>query len=91
MNYPKTAAGTAALIALAVAAGSVATSASASAEAPAAIGATVAVAAARASAARPPIVYDPIPFGAKRKNQMAAYAQRHVALSEVTTVLGSLS
>ncbi len=77
MNYPKTAAGTATLIALAVAVGSVATSASASAEAPAAIGATVAVAAARASAARPPIVYDPIPFGAKRKNQMAAYAQRH--------------
>lgn len=26
---------------------------------------------------RPPIVYDPIPYGPKRKAQMAAYAKRH--------------
>jgi N-acetylmuramoyl-L-alanine amidase len=29
------------------------------------------------SAARPPIVQDPIPFGPKRKREMAAYSERH--------------
>jgi N-acetylmuramoyl-L-alanine amidase len=29
---------------------------------------------------KPPIVYDPIPFGAKRKAEMAAYALRHYGI-----------
>lgn len=33
--------------------------------------------AASAGAARPPIVQDPIPFGPKRKREMAAYSERH--------------
>ena len=28
----------------------------------------------------PPIVHDPIPFGAKRKAEMRAYARRHYGL-----------
>jgi N-acetylmuramoyl-L-alanine amidase-like protein len=34
-------------------------------------------AAAATGAARPPIVQDPIPFGPKRKREMAAYSERH--------------
>ena len=41
------------------------------------IGATVAAQETRASAAKPPIIYDPIPYGAKRKAEMASYALRH--------------
>src|SRR4051812_24339861 len=33
------------------------------------------------AARRPPVVARPIPFGAKRRAEMAAYAQRHYALS----------
>ena len=32
-------------------------------------------------AAQPPIVHDPIPFGAKRKAEMRAYARRHYGLN----------
>jgi N-acetylmuramoyl-L-alanine amidase len=35
-----------------------------------------------ADAARPPIVQKPIPFGAKRKHETAAYAQRHYGISD---------
>jgi beta-N-acetylhexosaminidase len=31
-------------------------------------------------AAQPPIIHDPIPFGAKRKAEMRAYARRHYGL-----------
>lgn len=42
------------------------------------VGADVAVLpAARATVPRPAIIYDPIPYGATRKAQMAAYAKRH--------------
>jgi beta-N-acetylhexosaminidase len=37
--------------------------------------------AAEASAPKPAIVSKPIPFGAKRKHEMAAYAQRHYGIS----------
>ncbi len=30
---------------------------------------------------RPPVVWDPIPFGAQRKTEMAAYAQRHYGIN----------
>ena len=42
-----------------------------------AIGPAVASDPATASASRPPIVKRPIPFGPKRKREMAAYSQRH--------------
>ena len=32
-------------------------------------------------AAQPPIIHDPIPFGAKRKAEMRAYARRHYGLN----------
>jgi N-acetylmuramoyl-L-alanine amidase len=41
------------------------------------IGPAQAAPAAGASAARPPITRWPIPFGAKRKREMAAYSERH--------------
>jgi len=77
VSYPRKTVGSATLITLTLAAGGLVTTSSASAQSIATIGATVAVSADRAAAPRPPIVYDPIPFGQKRKNQMAAYAQRH--------------
>jgi beta-N-acetylhexosaminidase len=39
-----------------------------------------AVAAVRPSTLRPPLVWKKIPFGAKRKRQMAAYSKRHYGL-----------
>ena len=42
--------------------------------------ATPATAAANSAPPQPPIVSMPIPFGAKRKAEMAAYAQRHYGL-----------
>ena len=47
--------------------------------APAGSDSDTAVRVARA-AARPPIVSNPIPFGAKRKREMAAYARRHYGI-----------
>ena len=44
----------------------------------ASFGGVAGVAVARAATvSKPPIVWDPIPFGAKRKHEMAAYSQRH--------------
>ena len=31
----------------------------------------------------PPIVHDPIPFGARRKAEMRAYARRHYGINTV--------
>jgi N-acetylmuramoyl-L-alanine amidase len=50
----------------------------AAAVAPTALSAqTVAPVRAAGTIARPPIVWKPIPFGAKRKDEMAAYSKRH--------------
>jgi N-acetylmuramoyl-L-alanine amidase len=57
-----------------------AASAPAAAGAPDAASAANAAAIATRAAARPPIISKPIPFGAKRKREMAAYARRHYAI-----------
>src|SRR5436305_4891861 len=45
--------------------------------APAVASSQAATAATAATVARPHIVWKPIPFGAKRKREMAAYSRRH--------------
>jgi len=45
--------------------------------APSAQGATLETTSVSLAALKPPIVWKPIPFGAKRKSEMAAYSKRH--------------
>lgn len=47
----------------------------------AALLATVAAALPAAAPSRPPIAWDPIPYPARRRAEMRAYAQRHYGLS----------
>jgi N-acetylmuramoyl-L-alanine amidase len=44
--------------------------------------AVIALLAAAAAIAPPPIVHDPIPFGARRKSEMRAYARRHYGIDD---------